>query len=58
MLFGRDIDVDVDEPSVSIQWLVLACGQSIPTLPSDVIPKHNVANCGLPAISLEIYMDG
>ncbi|KAL4258228.1 hypothetical protein AB1N83_009606 [Pleurotus pulmonarius] len=54
VLTGENVDVDVDEPSVTIRWAILACGDDY-TLPGSV-GLHG-SSCGLPAMPLDIYVD-
>jgi hypothetical protein len=55
VLFGESVDVDVDEPSITIRWSILACGQSF-VLPEST-GSHGSKVCGLPSTSLKIYVD-
>ncbi|KAL0961155.1 hypothetical protein HGRIS_006127 [Hohenbuehelia grisea] len=55
VLLGESIDVDVDEPSVTIRWSILACGDNF-TLPGSV-GSHGSQACGLPAVPLHIFVD-
>ncbi|TFK64627.1 hypothetical protein BDN72DRAFT_774324 [Pluteus cervinus] len=55
VLFGENVDVDIDEPSVTIRWSVIACGQDF-FLPSSV-GAHGSELCGLPNSHLHIYVD-
>ncbi|KAI0345843.1 hypothetical protein BDW22DRAFT_1324837 [Trametopsis cervina] len=56
VLIGDNVDVDVDEPAVTIRWSILACGQAY------VLPKsegtHDSSECGIPNVPLNIYVDG
>ncbi|KAJ8494793.1 hypothetical protein ONZ45_g13117 [Pleurotus djamor] len=52
---GENVDVDVDEPSVTIRWAILACGDAY-TLPGS-IGIHGSADCGLPVMALDVYVD-
>ncbi|KAI0365730.1 hypothetical protein BV20DRAFT_1038783 [Pilatotrama ljubarskyi] len=56
VLIGDDVDVDIDEPAVTIRWSIIACGQAF------VLPgsggTHGSAGCGLPNIPLNIFVDG
>ncbi|KAH8114565.1 hypothetical protein DFH11DRAFT_1508952 [Phellopilus nigrolimitatus] len=55
VLLGENVDVDVDEPSVSIRWSTLGCGAGF-ILPGSPL-LHGSSACGLPAIPLEIFID-
>lgn len=52
---GESVDVDVDEPSLTIRWSILACGDDV-ILPGSA-GSHGSALCGLPAKALYIYVD-
>ncbi|SJL07718.1 uncharacterized protein ARMOST_11068 [Armillaria ostoyae] len=56
VLIGDNVDVDVDEPSITIRWSIMACGQG------NVLPgsegSHGSKNCGLPNELVYIYVDG
>lgn len=56
MLLGEDLDIDIDEPSVSIRWSIVACGGNFVLSGSSGI--HGSSLCGLPNIPLNIYVDG
>ena len=55
MLIGESIDIDVDEPLITIRWSILACG------PEYVLPEssgiHGSNNCGLPSLPVLIFVD-
>jgi hypothetical protein len=55
VLFGESVDVDVDEPSITIRWSILACGQGF-VLPEST-GTHGSNVCGLPSSSLKIFVD-
>ncbi|PPQ69608.1 hypothetical protein CVT24_001364 [Panaeolus cyanescens] len=55
VLLGENVDVDVDEPSVTIRWSILACGEEF-LLPGSA-GVHGVSACGLPRTSMHIYVD-
>ncbi|KAG6890640.1 hypothetical protein C0995_006616 [Termitomyces sp. Mi166 len=55
VLLGEDVDVDVDEPSVTIRWSILACGQGL-FLPGSA-GAHGSAMCGLPTQPLLLFVD-
>ncbi|KZT23431.1 hypothetical protein NEOLEDRAFT_1180083 [Neolentinus lepideus HHB14362 ss-1] len=56
VLVGEDVDVDVDEPSVSVRWSILACGEGNFLNGSQGL--HGVMQCGIPAMPLQIFVDG
>ncbi|OSD07271.1 hypothetical protein PYCCODRAFT_1430513 [Trametes coccinea BRFM310] len=56
VLVGDDVDVDVDEPALTIRWSILGCGQEF--VLSGSPGSHGSASCGLPAMPLTIYVDG
>ena len=55
VLIGESVDVDVDEPSITIRWSILACG------PGYVLPEssgiHGSDSCGLPTFPILIFVD-
>lgn len=55
VLVGENVDMDVDEPSVTIRWSVLGCGTDfmLPNSPA----LHGSRSCGLPAVPLSFYVD-
>lgn len=53
VLVGEDVDVDVDEPSVTIRWSILGCGQGF--MLSNSPPLYSTQSCGPPSIQLSIY---
>ncbi|EJC98157.1 uncharacterized protein FOMMEDRAFT_162515 [Fomitiporia mediterranea MF3/22] len=54
VLVGENVDVDVDEPSVTIRWSALGCGGAylLPGSPN----LHGSSACGLPAIPLDLFI--
>ncbi|EPQ54613.1 hypothetical protein GLOTRDRAFT_129965 [Gloeophyllum trabeum ATCC 11539] len=56
VLLGEDVDVDVDEPSVGVRWSIIGCGEGNFLNGSEGM--HGVLQCGVPAIPLDIYVDG
>lgn len=52
---GENVDIDVDEPSVTIRWSVLGCGTGF-VLPNSPM-LHGSRACGLPAMLLNFYVD-
>ncbi|KAH8825396.1 hypothetical protein DL96DRAFT_1448692, partial [Flagelloscypha sp. PMI_526] len=55
VLLGEDVDVDIDEPSISIRWSILACGKTNYLEGSGGI--HGVEDCGLPKQQLSVFLD-
>jgi len=55
VLLGDNVDIDVDEPSVTIRWSIIGCGSTF-ILPGSE-GTHGSALCGLPSIPLKIYVD-
>lgn len=55
VLLGEDVDVDVDEPSISIRWAFVACGEAFLLPGSQGV--HGSEACGLPGMPLDIYID-
>ena len=53
VLVGENVDVDVDEPSVTIRWSVIGCGQDFKLLNSP--PLFSTQTCGAPSTQLSIY---
>ncbi|KAI0632341.1 hypothetical protein C8Q77DRAFT_918090 [Trametes polyzona] len=56
VLIGDDVDVDVDEPALTVRWSIIACGEGF-VLPGSE-GAHGSANCGLPVMPLKIFVDG
>ncbi|KAI0670830.1 hypothetical protein C8Q78DRAFT_1129732 [Trametes maxima] len=56
VLIGDDVDVDIDEPAITIRWSIIACG------PDFVLPgsegTHGSLSCGLPVMPLAVFVDG
>ncbi|KAH7885041.1 hypothetical protein F5I97DRAFT_1810227 [Phlebopus sp. FC_14] len=55
VLLGENVDVDVDEPSVTISWMMVGCGDGY--VLDDSYGIHDSSSCGLPSMSLQIYVD-
>ncbi|KAJ2926413.1 hypothetical protein H1R20_g10681, partial [Candolleomyces eurysporus] len=55
VLVGESVDVDIDEPAVTIRWSILACGEGL-VLPgsSGILGSKG---CGLPVQPLHIFVD-
>jgi hypothetical protein len=56
VLLGENVDIDVDEPSITIRWSIVACGQDYVLPGSSGI--HGSSLCGLPKFPLQFYVDG
>lgn len=54
VLLGENIDIDLDEPSVTVSWSLVACGDGFELDGSSGI--HG-SQCGLPSMALWIYAD-
>lgn len=54
VLLGENVDIDVDEPSVTVSWSLVACGDSFELDGSSGIHE---SQCGLPSMALWIYAD-
>ncbi|KAF8895510.1 hypothetical protein BD779DRAFT_733867 [Infundibulicybe gibba] len=55
VLIGESVDVDVDEPSITIHWSIIACGEDL-MLPGSA-GAHGSNKCGLPLNPLDIFVD-
>jgi hypothetical protein len=55
VLLGENVDVDVEEPSISVRWSILACGNAFVLSGSEGV--HGNKLCGLPASPLYIFID-
>ncbi|KAF8073698.1 hypothetical protein FPV67DRAFT_1365773, partial [Lyophyllum atratum] len=55
VLSGENVDVDVDEPSITIRWSIMACGDAF-MLPGSA-GIHRSTACGLPSQPLYIFVD-
>jgi hypothetical protein len=55
-LFGESIDVDVDEPSTTVRWSVMMCGDNGLVL-EGTSGIHGSSHCGLPKDALRIFVD-
>lgn len=49
------MDVDVDEPQISIRWSILGCGTSFVLTGSE--GAHGSSACGIPSMALNIFVD-
>ncbi|KAJ3830766.1 hypothetical protein EV361DRAFT_968466 [Lentinula raphanica] len=56
VLLGENVDIDVDEPSVTIRWSIVACGQNYMLHDSAGVQGSNL--CGFPNLPLQIFVDG
>ncbi|KAF9475653.1 hypothetical protein BDN70DRAFT_813717 [Pholiota conissans] len=55
VLIGESVDVDIDEPSVTIRWSIVACGEDF-MLPGSA-GVHGTQLCGLPDSAMYLYVD-
>ncbi|KAF8903150.1 hypothetical protein CPB84DRAFT_1678332 [Gymnopilus junonius] len=55
VLLGESVDVDVDEPSITIRWSIAACGNEF-MLPGSA-DLHGSSLCGLPSTAMFFYVD-
>lgn len=55
VLLGENVDVDVDEPSLTVRWSILMCGQNNYLPGSSGV--HGSPFCGLPNFPLNIFVD-
>ncbi|KZT09127.1 uncharacterized protein LAESUDRAFT_722833 [Laetiporus sulphureus 93-53] len=55
VLIGDNVDVDVDEPAITIRWSIVGCGSAY-ILPGSE-GTHGSDLCGLPSLALDIYVD-
>ncbi|KAI0786818.1 hypothetical protein C8Q75DRAFT_720174 [Abortiporus biennis] len=56
VLVGDNVDVDVDEPAVTVRWSILGCGSDFMLPQSGGI--HGSDLCGTPVMALQIFVDG
>ncbi|KAI0917244.1 hypothetical protein AcW2_007429 [Taiwanofungus camphoratus] len=56
VLLGDNIDIDVDEPAVTIRWSVIGCGSEF-VLPGSQ-GTHGSTSCGVPSVPLKVFVDG
>jgi hypothetical protein len=55
VLIGESVDVDVDEPSITIRWSIITCGEEF-VLPGST-GVHGSDLCGLPSQPLFFFVD-
>ncbi|KAG2001810.1 hypothetical protein CC2G_013009 [Coprinopsis cinerea AmutBmut pab1-1] len=55
LLVGEGVDIDIDEPSVTIRWFVVACGGDSVLQGSKGVLDHKA--CGLPVTGVNIFVD-
>ncbi|PCH40035.1 hypothetical protein WOLCODRAFT_136625 [Wolfiporia cocos MD-104 SS10] len=55
LLIGDNVDVDVDEPSITIRWSMLGCGSAF-VLPGSE-GTHGSSLCGIPSMPLTAFID-
>ena len=56
VFIGDSVDVDIDEPAVTIRWSILACGANFTLSGSE--GTHGSTSCGVPEMALQIFVDG
>ncbi|KAG1719243.1 uncharacterized protein EDB91DRAFT_1181790 [Suillus paluster] len=54
VLLGENVDIDIDEPAITVTWSIIACGDNIELNESSGIHE---SKCGLPSMYLQIYVD-
>ncbi|KAG1761051.1 hypothetical protein EDD22DRAFT_954379 [Suillus occidentalis] len=54
VMLGENVDIDVDEPSVTVSWSLVACGDSNELDGSSGVHE---SQCGLPSMALWVYAD-
>jgi len=55
VFIAENVDIDVDEPAVTVRWSILACGDEF-TL-SGTHGIHGSDLCGVPSIALHVYLN-
>lgn len=55
LLIGDNVDVDIDEPAVTLRWSIVACGTNF-TLPGSE-GTHGSSTCGIPNFAINIFVD-
>ncbi|GJE99627.1 hypothetical protein PsYK624_158980 [Phanerochaete sordida] len=55
VLIADNVDVDIDEPAVTLRFSVVACGANF-TLPGSE-GSHGSSVCGIPNVPLHVYVD-
>ncbi|CAL1713170.1 unnamed protein product [Somion occarium] len=55
VLVGENVDVDVDEPSITVRWSILGCGSAFVLKGSE--GAHGSSSCGIPSMPLSIFVD-
>ncbi|KAF8158150.1 hypothetical protein B0H34DRAFT_797567 [Crassisporium funariophilum] len=55
VLIGESVDVDIDEPSITIRWSIVACGEDF-MLPGSA-GLHGSNACGLPSTAMHFFVD-
>ncbi|KAF9556752.1 hypothetical protein CPC08DRAFT_710984 [Agrocybe pediades] len=55
VLVGESVDVDIDEPSITIRWSIAACGEDF-MLPGSA-GLHGSSLCGLPSMAMYFFVD-
>lgn len=54
VMLGENVDIDVDEPSVTVSWSLVACGDINELSGSSGVHE---SQCGLPSMALWVYAD-
>ncbi|KAF9817293.1 hypothetical protein IEO21_03553 [Rhodonia placenta] len=55
VLVGDNVDVDVDEPAVTIRWSMIGCGPGFVLSGSE--GTHGSTECGIPSIAMNVFVD-
>ena len=55
VLLGESVHINIDEPSITVRWSVIACGLDF--VLSNSTNVHGSKLCGLPAYPLYVYVD-
>ncbi|KAJ3480737.1 hypothetical protein NLI96_g8140 [Meripilus lineatus] len=55
VLVGDNVDVDIDEPSITVRWTILGCGQEFMLSGSE--GSHGTDLCGVPSMALNVFVD-
>jgi hypothetical protein len=55
VFIAENVDVDVDEPAVTVRWSIFACGDEFALSGTHGI--HGSDLCGVPSIALRVYLN-
>ncbi|KAH8104622.1 hypothetical protein BXZ70DRAFT_599275 [Cristinia sonorae] len=55
VLIGDNVDVDVDEPAITVRWSIIGCGSQFIMPGSE--GSHGSNDCGIPSKALEVWVD-